>query len=288
MPLYQPGILAPQPPHARSLFFSLRPGADPRAVLATLGRLADGNRLVIGIGPALASALGCDIPGLKPLTPISANGVTVPSTPRALWCWLRGTDRGELLNHSHELEVALTDAFHLEQTLDAFLHRHGHDLTGYEDGTENPEGDDAVHAAFAADGSSLVALQQWQHDFSAFNQLSRAEQDDVIGRRRDDNEELDDAPLSAHVKRTAQESFEPEAFVLRRSMPWIDSQQGGLMFSAFGHSLQAFEVQMARMAGLDDGIVDALFRISQPLTGDSFWCPPMKGHHPDLSALGIA
>ena len=32
------------------------------------------------------------------------------------------------------------------------------------------------------------------------------------GRRHRDNEELDDAPPSAHVKRTAQESFTPEAF----------------------------------------------------------------------------
>lgn len=288
MPAYQPGILSPQPPHARSLFFSLIPGTDPRAALRDLARLSDGNRLVIGIGPTLASALGRDIPGLHALTPITANGVAVPSTPRALWCWLRGSDRGELLKHAHELEHVLAGAFRLDQSLDCFMHQHNRDLTGYEDGTENPEGDEALHAAFAADGSSLVALQQWQHDFTAFHALSRAEQDDVIGRRRDDNEELDDAPASAHIKRTAQESFAPEAFVLRRSMPWSDGQQGGLWFAAFGHSLRAFEVQMARMAGQDDGVVDALFRISQPLTGDSFWCPPLKDDHPDLALLGLA
>jgi putative iron-dependent peroxidase len=50
--------------------------------------------------------------------------------------------------------------------------------------------------------------------------MSTTEQDHAVGRRRSDNEELDDAPESAHVKRTAQESFEPEAFVVRRSMPW--------------------------------------------------------------------
>ena len=56
----------------------------------------------------------------------------------------------------------------------------------------------------------------------------------MIGRRRADNEELADAPQSAHVKRTAQESFTPEAWLLRRSLPWAGPAGEGLMFVAFG------------------------------------------------------
>jgi putative iron-dependent peroxidase len=113
-----------------------------------------------------------------------------------------------------------------------------------------------------------------------------------VGRRRSDNEELDDAPESAHVKRTAQESFEPEAFVVRRSMPWWSvspqgSDRSGLMFSAFGCSFDAFEAQMRRMLGIDDGISDGLFRFSRPLTGCYFWCPPLSGGKLDLTALGL-
>ncbi len=287
MPTHQPGILAPQSPIARSLFFLLHANADPRPALKALAAITDGNRLVVGIGPAVISALNVDIPGLHPLSPFSAHGVNVPSTPRALWCWLRGTDHGELMNHAHEIEALLKPAFYLDQVLDTFMHRHNRDLTGYEDGTENPKGDDALTAALSADGSSLVAMQQWRHNFTAIEQLSRSEMDDVIGRRRDDNEELDKAPESSHVKRTEQESFTPEAFVMRRSMPWVDGQEGGLLFIAFGSSLRAFEVQMQRMAGIDDGITDSLFRISQPITGDSYWCPPLQQRTLDLSALGL-
>lgn len=288
----QSGILAPLPPLARSLFFSLHPGTDPRPALQSLAAITDGNRLVVGIGPALADALHASIPGLHPLPAIAANGINVPSTPRALWCWLRGTDRGELLNHSRQIEALLSPAFRLEQALETFLHRNGHDLTGYEDGTENPQGSEATAAVCVSEGkglinSSFVAIQQWRHDFSAFESLSREAQDNIVGRRRDDNEELEDAPASAHVKRTAQESFTPEAFMFRRSMPWVEGQQGGLLFVAFAHSLRAFDVQMQRMAGLEDGITDGLFRISQPLTGDSFWCPPLKNKQPDLTALGL-
>ena len=62
------------------------------------------------------------------------------------------------------------------------------------------------------------------------------DQDHHFGRRRSDNEELEDSPTWAHVKRTAQESFDPPAFMLRRSMPWMMSMQAGLMFVAFGKS----------------------------------------------------
>jgi porphyrinogen peroxidase len=89
------------------------------------------------------------------------------------------------------------------------------------------------------------------------------------------------------VKRTAQESFEPEAFVLRRSMPWMMSMQAGLMFVAFGKSFDAFEAQMRRMAGFDDGITDALFTISKPVNGAYYWCPPMRGGQLDLRQLGL-
>jgi putative iron-dependent peroxidase len=147
------------------------------------------------------------------------------------------------------------------------------ELHGYEDGTENPVGEAAVAAAFSK-GSSFVAVQKWQHDMDAFARLNREQQDDVFGRRRDTNEEYD-APATALVKRTAQEDFDPEAFVLRRSSPWRDASGCGLMFVAFGCSFYAFDVQMRRMLGLEDGLVDNVFTISKPTTGSYYWCPPV-------------
>jgi putative iron-dependent peroxidase len=117
--------------------------------------------------------------------------------------------------------------------------------------------------------------------------MTAEERDNIIGRRVSDNEELPDAPDSAHVKRTAQEDFEPEAFVVRRSMPWADADREGLAFVAFGASLDAFEAQLTRMSGLEDGTADALFRFSRPVTGAYFWCPPVKGEKLNLSAIGM-
>lgn len=100
------------------------------------------------------------------------------------------------------------------------------------------------------------------------------ERDGSVGRRIVDNEELGDAPASAHVKRTAQESFSPPAFVLRRSMPWSDPEREGLVFVAFGKNLESYEAQLRRMLGLEDKITDALFRFTRPISGSYFYCPP--------------
>jgi putative iron-dependent peroxidase len=109
---------------------------------------------------------------------------------------------------------------------------------------------------------------------TVFHRMPRAEQDASIGRERDSNDELDDAPPSAHVKRTAQEDFDPAAFVVRRSMPWRDARGEGLVFIAFGASLAPFDAQLSRMCGEHDGVVDALFRFTRPVDGLVAWLPP--------------
>jgi len=82
--------------------------------------------------------------------------------------------------------------------------------------------------------------------------MTTKDQDNAVGRRRSDNKELTGAPRSSHVKRTAQESFSPEAFILRRSMPWTDGDAGGLNFVAFGKSFDAFEAQLNPHSAVKD------------------------------------
>ena len=123
------------------------------------------------------------------------------------------------------------------------------------------------------------------HDLPSYKGLPQEEQDHIFGRRLSDNEELDDAPESAHVKRTDMENCEPEAFVVRRSMPYIYGDETGLVFLAFGDTLDSYEKQLRRMIGLDDGIVDGLFRFSRPVTGGYYWCPPINNGQLKLTAL---
>jgi porphyrinogen peroxidase len=289
----QKGILAPVPPLARYLSFTIAPGKNPTGSLRNLCKLADGEKTVVGLGQSLVRALGREVHGLEVFPSYAVPGCDVPSTPTSLWCWLRGDDRGELVHRARAIVQSVDPGLQLQHTIDGFRYKSGFDLSGYEDGTENPKGTAAVKAAVVVgqgtsfDGGSFVAVQQWVHNLNTFEAMTSKKQDHTIGRRKRDNKELGKAPASTHVKRTAQESFNPAAFILRRSMPWADADQAGLVFVAFGHSFNAFDALLRRMVGVDDGIVDALFTFTRPISGSYFWCPPMKSGYLDLRAVGL-
>lgn len=286
----QPGILDPVPRCARLLELDLTHGADPRALRDALAAwLIDGD-LLVGLGQPLVKALGAQVPGLRlhPLH-VGPGGVEVPSTPAALWLRVAGPDRGQVLHRARRLLHSLGGSVQVTRVVDCFMFREGDDLSGYEDGTENPVGDAARAAALSTvagiEGSSFLAVQQWVHDLDRFESFSQEQCDHIYGRRQSDNTEMDDAPPSAHVKRTAQESFAPPAFVVRRSMPWTDGHRNGLVFLAFGRDFDAYEAILHRMVGGEDGVTDALFTFTRPVTGAFFWCPPVRDGHLDLSAL---
>lgn len=288
----QPGILADVPAHARFLTFRLAHDVAPADALAALAGLPWDPALLVGVGDPLARALARPIDGLSPFPAYATPGVSVPSTPGALWIRVSGDDRGDVWLAARAAVEALAAAFVLDEAVDGYRHGNGRDLTGYEDGTENPTGDDAAATAIVTgrgdglDGGSFLAVQRWVHDFARFGAMKPEERDLAVGRRREDNEEIEDAPASAHVRRTAQEEFTPAAFLLRRSMPWHGDDGAGLLFCSFGAGLGAFNAQLRRMVGLDDGVVDALFRFTRPVTGGYYFCPPVHEGRLDLRALG--
>ena len=291
MTLSQAAILGTPRAYSRFIELQFRPGADLKAGLRSLADTLACDKAVVGRGAGLLHRLEQKVEGLTGFPALHAGEIDVPSTQADLWLWLNGEDPGQVAHAARDWRHRLDPAFQIVRSVDGLVYDGGRDLTGYEDGTENPTGDDAALAAIAQDGGagldggSFVAVQQWLHDLDHFASLDADRRDNIIGRRISDNEELDDAPASAHVKRTAQESFDPKAFVLRRSMPWASADQAGLMFVAFGRSLDAFNSQMRRMAGMEDGIVDALFEFSRPITGSYFWCPPIRDGRLDLSAI---
>lgn len=291
----QAAILAPVPEHARVLTFGLHPSSE-ESLSQALARLTDiraDPRTILGLGHPLVAAAPRPLSGLPSFPAIAGKGCNFPSTQGALWAFVQGSDPGEILHRARGLANSLTDVFRLDEDIATFKHEGGRDLSGYEDGTENPKGDRAAEVALVRgrgeglDGASFVSAQRWIHDLSRFHLMKPAERDETIGRRLSDNEEISDAPASAHVKRTAQESFDPPAFMLRRSMPWGTVTEHGLYFIAFGSTVDPFERMLRRMAGLEDGVVDALMRFSRAQTGAHYFCPPVRETSYDLSALGV-
>lgn len=288
--IIQPGILAPVPATGRFATFALRAGADARAALRRVGDRSHDLSTVVGLGPPLLAALGVELAGLRSFPRDMAQ---FPSTQAALWRFSAHANRSDAFDAGRAFAATLGDAFTVGEEVEAFAYRGGRDLSGFEDGTENPKGEAAVAAAIVAgrgdglDGGSFVAVQRWIHDLDAAAAMSLGARESVVGRRLESNEEIGDAPASAHVKRTAQESFEPPAFVVRRSMPYGGIGEHGLYFVAYGESLDRFERQLRRMSGHDDGIVDGLLSFTRAVTGGYYFCPPLAGGRLNLRALGL-
>jgi len=290
----QPLILEPSGRLGRVHVFSLSwPATDPRPSLSELSSVLGPQQGVFGLGFPLCARLGVELPGLRIFPALSGPGPAVPSTQGALLCIALGDDRGVLVQQTRALQRVLDPSFELSELVDTFVYREGRDLSGYLDGTENPVGERALQAAVIAgrgpglDGGSFVAVQRWTHDLNAFERNSPVQRDHIVGRSLETNEELADAPPSAHVKRSAQESFDPPAFMLRRSMPFVAGRDHGLCFIAYGESLDRYERVLKRMIGLEDGVVDGLFSFSRPVTGGYYFCPPASGAGLDLRSIGL-
>jgi putative iron-dependent peroxidase len=210
-----------------------------------------------------------------------------------LLLWFRGNDRGKIFHQLLMIKDFIKEAFIIDDMVEAFSYSGGADLSGFIDGTANPKGDQAYKVALVEsespqlNGSSFLAIQKWKHDFNALKNMSSPQKEDCIGRNLTDNNKLKSLKIDSHVKRTEQRAFKPEAILKRSSMPWSNGVEGGLMFAGFSSSFYAFEAQLKNMIGLNDNVVDGLFRFSTPLTGSYFWCPPFRTGRLDLSILGI-
>lgn len=281
----QPGILLPPPPAGRFLTFELIEGDGVGDIRRALSSLRIDDSVVIGLGLPTVKALGATVPGLVAFEPVVTAHAKFPATQGALWAFVRGDDPGHALHGARALSASLATTFRVVEDVASFVFAKGRDLSGYEDGTENPKGKKAVAAALvskqgaAFDGGSFVSVQRWVHDLNHFESMTGKERDHAIGRSQKSNKELAHAPASAHVKRAAQESFMPEAFMVRRSMPYGTVGEHGLYFVAYASSLSPFTQVLHRMSGAEDGIPDALLTFTHAVSGAHYFCPPRHGPH---------
>jgi putative iron-dependent peroxidase len=284
---YQLGVVENLPSSGKYMMFNLKKDVDINFGLKVLQRFVDGKRVVAGFGNDLLKMF--DIPKDEDYQRARFNSDKMSDDDGYdLVLWLRNDDRGELFHSAIDIRKALSDYFDFEKVISSYTYHGKYDLSGFEDGIENPKGEEEVPAAIAVDGdlegSSFWVLQQWLHDFDWLNSVSQTQKEECIGRSLDDSHQFKDLKDFAHVKRSAKENFEPEALLLRKSMPWSDdSLNGGFMFAAFAPSFRSFNLQMGNMLGGNDGIIDGVFKFSKIVETSYLWCPPFKKGRLDLS-----
>jgi putative iron-dependent peroxidase len=209
---------------------------------------------------------------------VGTDGYIMPATQHDAVLWLSGSAYDVIFDTAREVIAALNPAASVAEETASWPYRHDRDLTGFIDGTENPSLIDAPDVALVPDGSpgaggTVLLIQTWSHDAAAWESLSGAQQEQVMGRTKADSAELEAKAPESHVARTDQDRF---GKIFRRNMPYGNASDHGTMFVGFSAEQRPLLAMLESMAGLTDGVRDALTRYARPLTGAYYFVPSMQ------------
>ena len=255
--------------------------AEMAKTLTTVG----GVNVVIGVRPSIWAQVASDqVPECvadfaAPL--IGAEGFTMPATQQDVWVWVAGAGHDLVFDVATDIVATVRPVAEPATEVTGWSYRHSRDLTGFEDGTENPPLSRAADVAVVpagrpGEGSSVVLVQQWVHQAKDWNSLDVPAQEKVIGRTKAGSIELDEYIQSAesHVARTSIEDQNGDDLeIFRRNVPYGTVTEHGTMFVGFTSDPPRMNRMLQRMVGNEDGIRDALTRYATPLTGAYYVVP---------------
>jgi porphyrinogen peroxidase len=199
----------------------------------------------------------------------------MPATQQDAVLWISGAGYDVVFETARAALAALAAVADVAEETSSWPYMHDRDLTGFIDGTENPTLVEAPEIVLIPEGrpgagGSILLLQKWEHDASAWEALPVESQEAIIGRTKSDSLELEDKPADSHVARTDQDTF---GHIFRRNMPYGTVTDHGTMFVGFCAEQRPLEAMLESMAGLTNGVRDTLTRYTTPLTGAYYFVP---------------
>ena len=272
---------------------ALTAGTDPGALVRRVVAIHEprttvgGVNAVIGFRPELWRTVArADTPAnlIGFNAPLAGfENYSMPATQADLWLWIAGASYDVVFDLAREAIAKLAGSATLERELAGWSYRHSRDLTGFEDGTENPTLMIAPSIATIADGTpgaggSVLLFQQWEHRTAAWEALPVQAQERVIGRSKSDSTELaeDVMPADSHVSRTTVDENGEERKIFRRNTAYGNVTAHGTVFVGFSADQQRLDRMLRRMAGTEGGVRDALTRYTTVLTGAYYFVPSLQ------------
>lgn len=242
---------------------------------------------VVGIGSAAWDRLfGEPRPAeLHPFQEINAGDRHAVSTPGDLMFHIRATRMDMCFELAGQIMTRLDGLARVVDEVHGFRYFDNRDLLGFVDGTENPEGPDAIDATVIGDqdpafaGGSYVIVQKYLHDMAGWNALSTEAQEDIIGRRKLSDIELSDEvkPSYAHNALTSiTDENGDDIDIVRDNMPFGSIADGefGTYFIGYCSSPEPIERMLVNMfVGDPPDNYDRLLDFSRAVTGTLFFVP---------------
>lgn len=289
----QSAILAHDAPHSRFLVLQGR-SLSLDVLRAALGRFAVTRRRLqtqddvaalvtaIGFGPTLWRELYGDAPaGLRPLAPLE-GAFPMPAPGGDLLVHINSQRMDFCFELAQSFLADLQGQVEVLEEQAGFRYMDNRDLTGFIDGTENPqEPEGRADAALIPEGEfaggSFAFAQRYVHALEKWHRLKVDAQEQVIGRTKLDSVELDEdrMPANSHVARNVIEEDGEELQILRHSMPYGSAGgERGLFFLAYTRDLSITDRMLANMFGTSgDGLSDRLLHFVTPVGGGYFFVP---------------
>ena len=221
---------------------------------------------------------------LHPFVTVAGDVHTAPSTPGDLLFHIRANRRDLVFEFERQLLDALGDAVTVIDETTGFRYFDVRDLLGFVDGTANPVGnavaDSTLVGAEDGDnvGGSYVVIQKYLHDLGQWQTLTTEQQETIIGRKKADNVELDDADVGQKSHKTLATIVVDgvEHDILRDNMPFGSpgSSSFGTYFIGYSRYLWVIEKMLTKMfVGDPPGTYDRLLDFSTATTGGTFFAP---------------
>jgi len=262
-----------------------RAGVEPRDLIGRVASLREprttigGVNLVAGFRPELWASVAPDgVPaGLsgfnEPL--VGRDGYTLPATQHDVVVWLSGASYDVLFDVDRGIVSWLSGQASVAHEIVGWPYHRDRDLTGFEDGIENPTLAEAtqvatIGAGAPGEGGSVLLLQQWEHDGDAWEGLPVEQQEQAIGRRKATGEELDNKPDTSHVARTDQDEF---GKIFRRNIGYGSLTRHGTIFVGFSQDRARLDAMNRSMIGSAGAPRDRLTSFTRPLTGAYYFVP---------------
>ena len=242
-------------------------------------------KTAVAFGPELWSRLYSQSPaGFKQLEPIHGS-FEMPVVPADMIIHIASARADICFALSQAFFEGIQDQVQVLDERVCFRYFDGRDITGFIDGTENPQfPDDRAEVALLGEDSgifqdgSFIFAQRYAHNLEKWKKLKVDTQEQVMGRTKLESIELDDEvkPKNAHVARTVVEDEEGEEMeILRHSLPYGDGRgDQGLFFIAYTKDLKIIDAMLERMFGTSgDGIHDRLLHFVTPLDAAYYFAP---------------
>ena len=262
--------------------------ADLSGLIRSVGfRVLDGDlSCVVGFGlEAWDRLFGKPRPKeLHKFHEIRAENRQAPSTPGDILFHIRAQRMDLCFELATQIMTRLGPAVKAVDEVHGFRNFDSRDIIGFVDGTENPKGQAATDATLITDedsqfaGGSYVIVQKYLHNLAGWNKLPVEKQEQIIGRTKLSDVELDDTvkPSYAHNALNTIVEDGREIKILRDNMPFghVGEKEFGTYFIGYSRTPRTIEKMLENMfIGKPKGNYDRLLDYSKAVTGNLFFVP---------------